>query len=309
MSNFHGVLAVLCTPFYPDEAVDNDSLRRLADYVIEEGTHSIVCLGLASETNRLSEEEKQRIVQAVVAQVDGRVPVLSGLQAASTVEAGRMARWLVEAGVAGLMVLPPPGPVDMFGVQQFYAAVAEAVDVPIMVQDCPQVVGYGLSAGVIAQMAEQCPNIQYVKLEAQPAWPLMEALKEQCGDQLKMLVGWGGIGFIEALERGAVGCMPGADAIGAMRQVYDRYVGGDIETARAIYAAMLPVLVAKGGNLQSFIQSAKHLLVRAGAIQHATVRRPVTPLDEQSLRELDTWSRLTDKALAKYAAPVSVFQE
>ena len=309
MSNFHGVLAVLCTPFSPDETVDYNSLRRLSDYVISEGTHAIVCLGLASETNRLSEEEKQRIVQTVVAQVDGRVPVLSGLQAASTPEAVRMARWLAAAGVMGHMVLPPPGPVDMAGVQQFYAAVAEAVDVPIMVQDCPQVVGYGLSASVIAQMADRNPNIQYVNLEAQPAWPLMEALKEQVGDRLKMLVGWGGIGFIEALERGAVGCMPGADAIGPMRHVYERYTAGDVATARAVYAALLPVLVAKGGNLQSFIQSAKHLLVQAGAIAHATVRQPATPVDDQSLRELDAWSRLTDKALAKYAAPVTVTQE
>lgn len=309
MSNFHGVLAVLCTPFNPDEAVDYDSLRRLADFVIAEGTHAIVCLGLASETSRLSEKEKRGIIETVVVQVDGRVPVLSGLQAASTPEAVRMARWLEAAGVVGLMVLPPPGPVDMAGVVQFYTAVAEAVDVPIMVQDCPQVVGYGLSAGVIAQMAEQCTNIKYVKLEAQPAWPLMEALKEQAGDRLQMLVGWGGIGFIEALERGAVGCMPGADAIRPMRQVYERYVAGDIDCARAIYAAILPVLVAKGGNLQSFIQSAKHLLVQAGAIDHATVRQPVTPIDEQSLRELDTWSRLTDKELAKYSAPEAVSHE
>lgn len=309
MSNFHGVLAVLCTPFFPDESVDYDSLRRLTDYVLAEGAHAVVCLGLASETNRLSEEEKQRVVETVVAQVDGRVPVISGLQAASTVEAVRLARWLTEAGVVGLMVLPPPGPVDLTGVVQFYTTVAEAVDVPIMVQDCPQVVGYGLTASVIAQIAEQCPNIQYVKLEAQPAWPLMEALKEQCGDRLKMLVGWGGIGFIEALERGAVGCMPGADAIGPMRQVYERYVAGDIDGARAIYAAILPVLVAKGGNLQSFIQSAKHLLVQAEAIDHPTVRQPITPIDGQSLRELDTWSRLTDKELAKYAVPVAVPHE
>lgn len=309
MSEFRGVLAVLCTPFYPDESLDYGSLKSLTDHVLAEGTHAVVCLGLASETNRLSEEEKRRIVQTVVAQVDGRVPVISGLQAASTVEAVRMARWLEAAGVVGLMVLPPPGSVDMAGVEQFYTAVAEAVDVPIMVQDCPQVVGYGLSASVIAQMAEQCSNIQYVKLEAQPAWPLMEALKEQAGDRLRLLVGWGGIGFIEALERGVVGCMPGADAIRPMRQVYERYAAGDIDGARAIYAAILPVLVAKGGNLQSFIQSAKHLLVRAGAIDHATVRQPVTPIDEQSLRELDTWSQLTDKQLAKYAVPVTVSHE
>lgn len=302
MSKFHGVLAVLSTPFYPDESLDYDSLRRLCDYVVAEGTHAVVCLGLASETNRLSEDEKHRVVQTVVAHVDGRVPVISGLQAASTEEAVRMARWLTDEGVVGLMVLPPPGPVDMSGVRQFYAAIAEAVDVPIMVQDCPQVVGYGLNAGVIAQMAEQCPKIQYVKLEAQPAWPLMEALNEQCGDRLKMLVGWGGIGFIEALERGAVGCMPGADAIGPMRQVYERYVAGDTDGARAIYAAILPVLVTKGGSVQTFIQSAKHLLVQAGAIAHPTVRQPVTPIDEQSLRELDTWSRLTDEALGYYAA-------
>ncbi len=304
MDDFHGVLAVLCTPFFPDESLDYDSLHRLADYVLAEGAHAVVCLGLASETNRLSEEEKQRVVQTVVAQAGDRVPVISGLQAASTVEAVRQARWLVEAGVVGLMVLPPPGPVDAAGVMQFYTAVADAVDVPIMVQDCPQVVGYGLTASAIAQMAERCANIQYVKLEAQPAWPLMEALREHSGDRLAMLVGWGGIGFIEALERGAVGCMPGADAIGPMAQVYERYLAGDIDGARAIYAAILPVLVAKGGNLQMFIQSAKHLLVRAGAIAHATVREPVTAVDAQSLRELDTWSRLTDEALDYYAPKV-----
>ncbi len=53
MSNFHGVLAVLCTPFSPDEAVDYDSLRRLADYVIAEGAHAIVCLGLALPARRI----------------------------------------------------------------------------------------------------------------------------------------------------------------------------------------------------------------------------------------------------------------
>ena len=57
-----------------------------------------------------------------------------------------------------------------------------------------------------------------------------------------------------------------------MAQIYERYLADDIEGARAIYAAILPVLVAKGANLQMFIQSAKHLLVRAGAIEHATVR-------------------------------------
>ena len=304
MDDFHGVLAVLCTPFMPDESLDYDSLRRLTDHVLDEGAHAVVCLGLASETNRLSEEEKQLVVETVVEQVGDRVPVISGLQTSATVEAVRQARWLVEAGVVGLMVLPPPGPVDAGGVVQFYTAVADAVDVPIMIQDCPQVVGYGLTAGMIAQMAERCSNIQYVKLEAQPAWPLMEALREQSGDRLAMLVGWGGIGFIEALERGAVGCMPGADAIGPMAQVYERYMAGDIEGARAVYAAILPVLVAKGANLQMFIQSAKHLLVRAGAIEHATVREPVTAVDAQSLRELDTWSRLTDDALGHYASSV-----
>ena len=112
MDDFHGVLAVLCTPFMPDESLDYDSLRRLTDHVLDEGAHAVVCLGLASETNRLSEEEKLRVVQTVVAQVGDRVPVISGLQAAATVEAVRMARGWWEAGVVGLMVLPPPGPVD-----------------------------------------------------------------------------------------------------------------------------------------------------------------------------------------------------
>ena len=89
MDDFHGVLAVLCTPFMPDESLDYDSLRRLADYVVDEGAHAVVCLGLASETNRLSEEEKRLVVETVVAQVGDRVPVISGLQAAATVEAVR----------------------------------------------------------------------------------------------------------------------------------------------------------------------------------------------------------------------------
>ena len=110
---------------------------------------------------------------------------------------------------------------------QFYTSVADAVDVPIMVQDCPQVVGYGLTAGMIAQMAERCSNIQYVKVGgAARVASDGSAARAKLGDRLAMLVGWGGIGFIEALERGAVGCMPGADAIGPMAQRLRALYGG-----------------------------------------------------------------------------------
>ena len=77
MNGFHGVLAVLCTPFFPDESLDYDSLRRLTDYVLGEGAHADGVLSvLPARRIRLSEEEKQHVVETVVAQVDGRVPVI-----------------------------------------------------------------------------------------------------------------------------------------------------------------------------------------------------------------------------------------
>ena len=82
-------------------------------------------------------------------------------------------------------------------------------------------------------------------------------------------------------------------------------MAGDIDrSARSVRRDPAGARGEREQTLQMFIQSAKHLLVRAGAIAHATVREPVTAVDAQSLRELDTWSRLTNEALGHYASRV-----
>jgi len=298
-SHFAGILPVLATPFTLQEELDLPSLRRLIVHARSEGAHGLVALGLASETALLSEVERKSIIETLVASVNGGLPVIAGLQAASTAEAVRWARWLAEAGVAGLMVLPPPGPVDTSSLVKHYVALAEAAAIPLIVQDCPQVVGYGISVDALARMAEASANIQYVKLEAQPSAPLMNALKARLGDRLAMIVGWGGIGFIEAMQRGAVACMPGTYLLRPLVQIYERMCAGDIEGARGIYAAILPVLAGASQSLTMFIHAAKHLLARQGIIAHPTLRQPAMLMDERALAELDAWWEFAMRELSQ----------
>jgi len=136
-ARFYGSIPALITPF-KDGKVDVDALRKLVDWHISEGTHGIVPVGTTGESPTLSHEEHKHVVEIVIEQVAGRIPVIAGAGSNSTAEAVDFAIHVRDAGAdAALSVCPYYNKPTQEGLYQHFRKVAEAVDLPVILYNVP----------------------------------------------------------------------------------------------------------------------------------------------------------------------------
>lgn len=159
---FAGVTVALVTPFRNGE-VDYDDLRKLVDWHVEQGTHCLAPVGTTGESPTLSHEEHERVIAAVCEQARGRIKVMPGTGSNNTREAIRLTRFAKKAGADGaLMVGPYYNKPTQEGYYRHFAAVAEAVDLPIVLYNIPGRTGSNMTPETIARMA-QLPTIVAIK--------------------------------------------------------------------------------------------------------------------------------------------------
>ncbi len=137
--NIQGSIVALVTPMRADGSIDRDSLRNLVNWHIDQGTDAIVSVGTTGESPTLSVEEHMSVIAVTVDQVDGRIPVIAGTGANSTLEAIDWTRGAWERGAdASLQVVPYYNRPSQEGIYQHFAAVAaEVVDIPIILYNVP----------------------------------------------------------------------------------------------------------------------------------------------------------------------------
>ncbi len=135
---FQGSMVALVTPMREDGSVDENSLRALVDWHVEQGTDAIVAVGTTGESATLDEQEHCEVIRQVVSFTDKRVPVIAGTGANSTTEAIQLTRCAKEAGADGcLLVTPYYNKPTQEGLFQHFKAVAEAVDIPQLLYNVP----------------------------------------------------------------------------------------------------------------------------------------------------------------------------
>jgi 4-hydroxy-tetrahydrodipicolinate synthase len=156
---FAGLTVALVTPF-KNGKVDEPALRKLVDYQIESGTDCISPCGTTGESPTLSHEEDERVVAVVCEQAAGRVKVVAGTGSNSTAEAIRLTRSAKKAGAdAALMVAPYYNKPTQDGFFRHYAAVADAVDLPIVLYNIPGRTAKNMEPETICRLAELAPVV------------------------------------------------------------------------------------------------------------------------------------------------------
>jgi 4-hydroxy-tetrahydrodipicolinate synthase/2-dehydro-3-deoxy-phosphogluconate/2-dehydro-3-deoxy-6-phosphogalactonate aldolase len=152
--NLHGVIPPLITAFDADEDVNHEATAAHARFLVEQGVHGVFPLGTNGEFPMLSPTERERIVQTVVDEVGGDVPVIAGVGAPSTRETVRHSTAAVEAGADGIVVVTPYYyPLDHERTIKHYRRVADAVDCPIYVYHIPQRTGNELAQETLRDIA------------------------------------------------------------------------------------------------------------------------------------------------------------
>jgi 4-hydroxy-tetrahydrodipicolinate synthase len=295
-----GVFSVLPTPFLEDGAVDHESLRRVIDLFIDCGVNGLTALGVTSEAARLTERERAMVLETVMHQTAHRVQVVAGTTAdglRTCIEYTRIAR---ASGAAAVMISPPRLPkLNSDAVVGHFSAVAEAVDIPIVVQDYPPVSGFIMEPLLLARIARVVPSARTIKLEDPPT-PLKIAkiLQAAQGLDVSIFGGLGGVFLLEELMAGASGAMTGFAYPEILVEIVKAYRSGNFDHAADVFYRNVALMRFE---FQEGIGMAirKEVLRRRGALRHAGVRAPGVTLDPGTSAALDRILAWTERAVHK----------
>ena len=283
-----GVYSVLPTPFADNGDVDEASLRRVVELFITAGVNGVTALGVTGEVARLDDAERARVLEIVLDQVAGRIGVVAGTSADGTRTCIQYSRHAKAAGATAVMVSPPRMPkLNSEAVVRHYIALAEAVDVEIVVQDYPPISGYTMEPALLARVAREIPRARTIKLEDPPTpFKTSRILEQAAGLDVRIFGGLGGVFLLEELMAGATGAMTGFAFPEVLVKIVAQYQAGDIDSAADVFYRAVPLMRFE---FQEGIGMAirKEVLRRRGALTSAATRAPGAGLDATTLAALD----------------------
>jgi 4-hydroxy-tetrahydrodipicolinate synthase len=160
---FEGVYSIIPTAFTDSGDFDPASQRKVVDLFVRSGINGLTALGVTGEVARLEEHERATVLQSVVDHVAGRVPVVAGTSADGTRTCISCTRQAKQLGAAAVMVSPPRMPkLNSAAVVNHYKALADAVDLPIVVQDYPPITGFAMEPALLARIAKEIPSARTI---------------------------------------------------------------------------------------------------------------------------------------------------
>jgi 4-hydroxy-tetrahydrodipicolinate synthase len=247
-----GIMPALVTPFTEDgKKVDEEQLRVLVNYCVKQGVHGVVPCGTTGEFVNMSVEERKRVIDVVVDEVDGRVAVVAGTGSSGTEQAVEMTAYAKDAGVdAALVVTPYYLKPTSRGIYEHYFTIASKVELPLILYNIPQCTGLALPWQMVEDLA-QVPNVVGVK-DSSGQLNFILAVLEKVRDKINVMCGHDEV-VVGALAAGASGAiLASANFIpDVWINIYDSVQKGDLQKAR---------------ELQYTVQKVARITAGAGAV-------------------------------------------
>ncbi|MDH3391277.1 MAG: 4-hydroxy-tetrahydrodipicolinate synthase [Desulfobulbaceae bacterium] len=283
MSIFRGAFVAIVTPFI-DGQVDEQGLIDLIEFHIANGTNGIVPCGTTGESATLSHEEHHRVVELTVQTVNGRVPVVAGSGSNSTSEAINLTRHAKDAGVDGvLMVSPYYNKPSQEGLYQHYKAVAEAVDVPIILYNVPSRTSSNILPQTVARLA-QIDNIVGIKEATADLNQISEVIR-LCPADFSVLSG-DDFTSMPTVLIGGTGVISVTSNVAPrdMAEMMEAALAGDVAMAKQMHYKLFPLMQAMFYDTNPV--PAKKSLELMGKIKSGTPRLPLCSIDDDSMARL-----------------------
>jgi dihydrodipicolinate synthase/N-acetylneuraminate lyase len=299
---YRGVFPVVPTTFTENGELDMPSQLRCVDFMIDAGSTGLCILANFSEQFVLSDDEREVLTRAILEHVKGRVPVIVTTTHFGTKVCAERSLRAQHMGAAMVMVMPPYHGatirVSEDRIYEFYTALSDAIDIPIMIQDAP-VSGTPLSAAFLARMAREIRNVCYFKIETAGAASKLRELIRLGGDAIEGP--WDGeeaITLLPDLDAGATGAMTGGAYPDGIRQIMDAYAADRREEAVQAYGRWLPLINYE--NRQGGILTAKALMKEGGIIACEAARHPFPPMSPDVRQGLLETARRLDPLVLRW---------
>ncbi len=241
---FKGSIVAIVTPF-KNGRVDENRLRDLIELHIKEGSSGIVPCGTTGESATLSFEEHDRVIEITIEQARKRVPVIAGTGSNSTQEAVMLTRHAAEAGAdASLQVSPYYNRPTQKGLYEHFKAIAESVNIPIILYNIASRTGVNIEPETIAKLARDCKNIVGVK-EASGSLDQMSRIKQLCAENFDLISGDDSL-TLPVLSIGGTGIISVVANIVPrdVASLVAEFEKGNIKKAREIHYKLLPLIKA-----------------------------------------------------------------
>jgi 4-hydroxy-tetrahydrodipicolinate synthase len=283
-----GVIPILPTPFNDDESLDLDSWRRILEFMIGIGVDGVTILGVLGESNRLNDQDRERLIESAVDIVRQRVPIIVGTSHTGTEGAVYLSRRAEELGAAAVMVTPAKEPVpNDERIIELFRRIGDKVSIPIVLQDHPISTEVHMSVDLIIRVLRRVPSIASVKEEAVPTAAKIRQLRDGFSDRpLSIITGLGALYAPFELAAGSDGFNTGFAFPEVLQAMVAAARGGEWGRVHDMYARFAGLIVFEQ---QPGLAIRKEVFRRRGLIKSPRVRHPgatISPLQSKQLDEL-----------------------
>jgi 4-hydroxy-tetrahydrodipicolinate synthase len=279
-NHLKGVFGLLPTPYRHDYEIHLPDLRAAANFCCTSGQHGIVWPVMVGEFFFLGEKERLLGLDAVLAEVNGRLPVVFGCSGVSLPQVLLFARAAQTAGVDAIIAMAPAQSNAALAIEMFHR-LADIYQGPIILQNAATYAP--LNGEQIARLVEDVPAIQYIKEERPPGPKHIAEVHKLVGDKVRTIFGgFAGRFLPDELRRGADGCMPACEIADLLAKVMELWWAGKQAQARALHTRLLPLI-----NLETY-PFMRYMLKRRGVFSTLVERAPAgaLALDAEDKREI-----------------------
>jgi 4-hydroxy-tetrahydrodipicolinate synthase len=243
---FKGSIVALVTPFSAKGGkVDEATLRKLVEFHIDNGTSGIVPCGTTGESPTLDYEEHDRVIEVCIEAANGKIPIIAGTGSNSTAEAITMTKHAAKAGAdASLQVSPYYNKPTQKGLYEHFKAIAESVDIPIILYNIASRTGVNILPETIAKLARDCKNIVGVK-ESSGDLDQMARIKALCPSDFQLISGDDNL-TLPLMAIGGIGVISVVANIAPkdVAEMVDEFLKGNIKEAQKLHYKLLPLVKA-----------------------------------------------------------------
>jgi 4-hydroxy-tetrahydrodipicolinate synthase len=277
-----GVFGLLPTPYTEEYEIHTADLRAAANFCCRSGQHGIVWPVMVGEFYFLGEAERIRNLDAVLEEINGRLPLIFGCSGVSVPQVVLFARAAQRAGADAIIAMAPARVNQAIAIDMFHR-MAEVFDGPIVLQNAAAYAP--LTGEQIARLVEDVPQIEYIKEERPPGPKHIAEVHRLLGGKIKTIFGGAAGKFLpDELRRGANGCMPACEIADLLAKVMEYWWAGDEARARELHRRLLPLI-----NLETH-PFMRYILKRRGVFTTTVERAPAgaDALDDDDKREIST---------------------
>ncbi len=266
----HGAFIIMATPYTSSKEVDFDDLAGEVDYLDRAGVHGMVWPQMASEYDKLTEDERMQGMETLTKAAKGKSPALVlGVQAEDEAGMLRYARRAEQLAPDAVIAMPPKKASSLEDFRSYYAALCETVDRPVFIQTTGGADGIEPTVEFIVEMAEKFPNFGYVKEEYRPVAARLKRLAAHKPSPIKAIFsGAAGRGWTYEMRLGVDGTMPGAMYAEIYPLLWELERKGEMEKLREVFSKLLVMV-----NLDQQIPGTRSYMFHKRGIFKTTVSR------------------------------------